>query len=187
MLEQNNLTKDLKTELRKRIRQLKREIPLEEKIRRSASIWPKVMALDAMKNARTILMYWSMDDEVYTHTAVLDLAKEKTVLLPAVDGDNLRIKQFRGMDKMQAGEQFGIGEPVGDDFSGNIDVIIVPGVAFDRQRNRMGRGRGFYDRLLRLQNATKIGVAFDFQLLDHIPAEPFDIKMDRVVTESSEF
>ena len=184
MLEQSDLTKDLKTGLRKRIRQLKREITLEEKIRRSSAIWSKVLALDAVKNARTVLMYWSMDDEVYTHAIVQDLAKTKTVLLPAVDGDDLRIKQFRGMENMRAGEQFGIGEPTGHDFDGTIDVIVVPGVAFDRQLNRMGRGRGFYDRLLRLQNAVKIGVAFDFQLLDNIPAEPFDIKMDCVVTES---
>ena len=60
----------------------------------------------------------------------------------------------------------------------------MPGVAFDRKGNRMGRGRGFYDRMLKsTPNALKFGVAFDFQLLDDIPVEPHDVKMDRVITE----
>ena len=65
-------------------------------------------------------------------------------------------------------------------------MIVVPGVAFDRSRNRMGRGRGFYDRLLKsTPNAIKVGVAFDFQIFDTIPVEPFDVPMDIVVSENS--
>ena len=63
-------------------------------------------------------------------------------------------------------------------------MIVVPGVAFDRQGNRMGRGRGFYDRLLKTTpNAIKVGVAYDFQLLDKIPIEEFDVPMDYVMSE----
>ena len=178
---------ETKQELRQYIRTLKRAIPLDEKKLRSSDIWLRALEISEIKNAKTILLYWSMDDEVYTHDVVQTLAKSMTVLLPVVDGNDLRIKQFRGLENMRAGEQFGIGEPTGDDFSGDIDVIVVPGVAFDRQCNRMGRGRGFYDRLLKHQNATRIGVAFDFQLFDKIPTEPFDVKMDCVVSESSEF
>jgi len=64
-----------------------------------------------------------------------------------------------------------------------IDLIIVPGVAFDRQRNRLGRGKGFYDRLLSTLNVPKIGISYDFQLKDQIPVEPFDRKMDLIITE----
>ena len=180
---QNKDVMETKKELRQYIRTLKRAIPLDEKKLRSSDIWRRALEISEIKNAKTILLYWSMDDEVYTHDVVQTLAKNKTVLLPVVDGDDLRIKQFRGLENMCAGEQFGIGEPTGDDFSGDIDVIVVPGVAFDRQCNRMGRGRGFYDRLLKSQNATRIGVAFDFQLFDKIPTEPFDVKMDLVVSE----
>ena len=87
---------------------------------------------------------------------------------------------------MQAGEQFGIGEPTGPEFTDleSIDMIIVPGVAFDSHGNRMGRGRGFYDRLLKsTPNAAKIGVGYDFQLLDTIPVEPHDVPMDCVITD----
>ena len=65
-----------------------------------------------------------------------------------------------------------------------MQLIVVPGVAFDRMGNRMGRGRGFYDRLLKsTPNAYKVGVAFDFQILDTIPTESFDVPMNKVVSE----
>jgi 5-formyltetrahydrofolate cyclo-ligase len=65
-----------------------------------------------------------------------------------------------------------------------VELIVVPGVAFDPTGNRMGRGRGFYDRLLKsTPNAMKVGVAYDFQLLDKIPVEPHDVPMDSVITE----
>ena len=89
---------------------------------------------------------------------------------------------------MQAGAQFGIGEPTGTVFDRleEIDMIVVPGVAFDRRGNRMGRGRGFYDRLLSTTpTAYKVGVAFDFQMFDAIPVEPFDMPMDKVIHETA--
>ena len=64
-----------------------------------------------------------------------------------------------------------------------IELIIVPAVAFDRNGNRLGRGKGFYDRLLQTTSATKIGVGYDFQLIEEIPAEPHDIPMDMVITQ----
>lgn len=172
-----------KQELRQIVRNLKKVITFDEKKTRSAEIWRRALEINYIKEAKAMLLYWSMDDEVYTHDIVLKLAETKTVLLPVVDGDDLRIKQFRGLDNMRAGEQFGIGEPTGDEYTGTINVIVVPGVAFDRHCNRMGRGRGFYDRLLKTCDAVKIGVAFDFQLFCTIPTEPFDVKMDCVVSE----
>ena len=65
----------------------------------------------------------------------------------------------------------------------DIDLVIVPGVAFDRQHNRLGRGKGFYDRLLSTLSAPKIGICYSFQLKEHIPTEPFDKKMDLILTE----
>ena len=108
------------------------------------------------------------------------------MLLPCVDGDDLLLRQYTGPECLKAGEQFGIGEPTGPVYTqvDQVEMIVVPGVAFDRKGNRMGRGRGFYDRLLKsTPNAYKVGVAFDFQMLDDIPMEPFDVPMDDVITE----
>ncbi len=176
-----------KKELRKIVRAAKSAVPLEEKIRRSTPIMQQVEQLTPFSNANTVLLYWSMDDEVYTHDFVKRWYKEKTLLLPCVDGDDLLLRQYTGPDSMQPGPQFGIPEPVGPVFEAleQVQMIVVPGVAFDHNKNRMGRGRGFYDRLLKsTPNAVKVGVAFSFQIFDTIPTEPFDVPMDEVISES---
>ncbi|MBR6331060.1 MAG: 5-formyltetrahydrofolate cyclo-ligase [Bacteroidales bacterium] len=175
-----------KQELRKQVRAAKREVPLEDKIRRSMPIMQQVGELALFRSAQTVLLYWSMDDEVFTHDFVNRWYKEKCLLLPCVDGDDLLLRRYTGPDSLQPGPQFGIPEPTGPVFDelDKIDMIIVPGVAFDKHNNRMGRGRGFYDRLLKTTpNAVKVGVAFSFQLFDTIPTEPFDVPMDLVVVE----
>ena len=175
-----------KQELRRQIRTAKKAVPFCEKLTRSASIMQQVETLPQFVQANTVLLYWSMDDEVQTHDFVNRWYKDKTLLLPCVDGDDLRLRQYTGPECMQAGEQFGIGEPTGPEFTDleSIDMIIVPGVAFDSEGNRMGRGRGFYDRLLSTTpNAFKVGVAFGFQMVEQVPTEPFDIKMNKVIHE----
>ena len=146
----------------------------------------KVEELDRFREAKVVLLYWSMEDEVQTHAFVEKWYKSKTILLPCVDGDDLRLRQYTGADCMREGEQFGIGEPTGEEYTDleSVDAIIVPGVAFDKEGHRMGRGRGFYDRLLTsTPNAYKIGVCFDFQMVESVPVEPHDVMMDRVVGE----
>ncbi|MBR1792870.1 MAG: 5-formyltetrahydrofolate cyclo-ligase [Bacteroidales bacterium] len=175
-----------KQEIRTHIRAAKKAVPFFDRQSRSAIIMQHVSQLHAFSSAHVVLLYWSMPDEVQTMDFIDFFKDEKVILLPCVVGDNLVLKQYLGAELMQKGEQFGIGEPVGDAFVqlGDIDVAVVPGVAFDRFRNRMGRGRGFYDRLLKnMPNAYKVGVAFDFQLLDSIPVDPHDVCMDCVVTE----
>ena len=148
----------------------------------------QVEALEEFRRAGTVLLYWSMDDEVQTHDFVNRWYREKCILLPCVDGDDLRLRQYTGSECLKAGEQFGIGEPTGPEFTDldSVELIIVPGVAFDSEGNRMGRGRGFYDRLLKsTPKAYKVGVAFDFQVIDRVPVEEFDVAMDRVVSEKN--
>jgi len=184
-----------KAEIRKRMRELKRAVSAEEKLRRSETVMRSVEQLPEFRQAHVVLLYWSMADEVQTHAFVERWYREKTILLPCVVGDDLVLRQYTGPECMVAGEQFGIGEPAGRDRMGaagseewkeldKVELIVVPGVAFDKQGNRMGRGRGFYDRLLKsTPNAVKVGVAYDFQMLDTIPVEPHDVKMDRVMSE----
>lgn len=175
-----------KQELRKQIRAAKKAVPFCEKLNRSLPIMEQVEALTEFQQADTILLYWSMEDEVQTHDFVNKWYKEKTLLLPCVDGDNLRLRRYTGPDCMKAGEQFGIGEPTGPEFTtlDDIKMIIVPGVAFDDKNNRMGRGRGFYDRLLKsTPNAFKVGVAFGFQMVEEVPTEAFDVPVNAVITE----
>ena len=77
---------------------------------------------------------------------------------------------FDGEEKLAPGEGYAIPEPVGELFTdwAQIDLILVPGVAFDRAGNRLGRGKGYYDKVLKQTRAHKAGIAFDFQILAHI-------------------
>ena len=174
---------DEKKALRIEIRQLKRACPLEERRRKSLSVWEAVERDEVFQQAETVLAYWSMDDEVYTHDFVNKWAGSKTLLLPCVKGDELELRYFDGEERLQPGEGYAIPEPVGELFAdwGKIDLILVPGVAFDKFGNRLGRGKGYYDKVLKQTEAYKLGVCFDFQLVERVPVEPHDVKMDRVV------
>ena len=173
--------------IRKQMRLLKQQLSLEEKKSRSVSVWEAIEQSEYFRNARVVLAYWSMDDEVYTHEFVAKWADEKMMLLASVRGEELDIRYFEGVEMLRPGEGFAIPEPVGAIFENleQIDLIIVPGVAFDRNGNRLGRGKGYYDKILKQTKAYKVGVCFDFQLIELVPTEEHDIKMDRVVRSIS--
>lgn len=174
---------DKKKEVRKKMRELKKQYSLEERKAKSRSVWEMVEQDSLFRQARVVLAYWSMDDEVFTHDFVCKWAEKKTILLPCVRGEELDIRYFSGKENLCPGESFAIPEPVGELFTDpdNIDVILVPGVAFDRQGNRLGRGKGYYDKILKQTAAYKLGICFDFQLLDTIPTEQHDVQMSKVI------
>lgn len=149
----------------------------------SANILAALEAHPAFRAANTILLYYSLPDEVNTHEFVRKWSREKQILLPVVVGDDLEIRKYTGPQDLATGS-YGIEEPTGELFTdyAAIDFIAVPGVAFDRNGNRLGRGKGYYDRLLpRIPQAYKIGICFPFQIVEEVPAEPFDIRMDEII------
>lgn len=173
-----------KIALRKHIRDLKKQANAEEMLRDSDKIFTKIESLDAFKQAKTVLAYWSMSDEVFTHKFVKKWYKEKLFLLPLVVGDVLELKVFSGMKSMVVGPSFGILEPRnGGNYENQpIDFGVIPGVAFDTAGNRMGRGKGYYDKLLKENPMLKVGVCFSLQMVEKVPTDTFDIQMDMVVT-----
>ncbi len=177
-----------KSELRKYIRELKKQYPFELKKQKSENIFNRLEKHDFFLDAKVVMLYWSMKDEVFTHDFVNKWVNKKTMILPAVKGDELELRKFEGLENMIIGESFGIAEPAGEAFKNTdeIDLIIVPGVAFDKQNNRLGRGKAYYDKLLKTSNAKKIGLCFDFQLLDSVPVDEHDIKMDLVISDSEQ-
>lgn len=171
-----------KPSLRRMVGQLKKLLTEGEKRRQADSVFAQIEQLQQFKAATDIAVYWSLDDEIATHRFIEKWFERKRIWLPVVVGDDLIFRQFEGTDKMTAGA-FGILEPTGRqlDNVAQIGLIIVPGVAFDLQNNRMGRGRGFYDRLLANSQAYKIGTAYSCQIFNQIPTEETDIPMDLVV------
>ena len=174
-----------KKDLRAFIRLQKGMFTPQQLDEQSAEIIRRLLVHPRIKNAACILMYYSLDDEVNTHKAVDLLVKQgKRVLLPAVISDTeMELRSYEGPKDLEGGF-FNIMEPVGKAFSNyeEIDVAVIPGMAFDGRCNRLGRGRGYYDRLLpKLPQAYKIGICFDFQKLPGIPADEHDIKVDEIV------
>ncbi len=174
-----------KNTVRKEIKQLKKQYTLEEKKAKSKIIFEQIELLSEFQQADIIMAYWSMNDEVYTHDFVLKWYQTKTIILPSVKDDELELRVFKGLDDMIEGTAFGIKEPraLYKNSLDKIDMIIVPGVAFDKQNNRLGRGKAYYDKLLSKTSALKVGVCFDFQMLGKVPADQYDVKMDRVITD----
>lgn len=172
-----------KKKFRIEVKKRKKEFSPEQKKQEAQIIWQKIEALDVFVRAPTVMLYWAMHDEVPTEGFIDRWFAKKQIVLPAIDGDILMIKLYKGRDLMCEGQHFGIPEPKGDAIADDtlFDVIIVPGVAFDSKNNRLGRGRGFYDRLLANTTATKIGVCFSFQFFDDIPHDSNDIPMDFVI------
>ncbi|MBN2742648.1 5-formyltetrahydrofolate cyclo-ligase [Breznakibacter xylanolyticus] len=174
-----------KYSVRKEVRERLQLISKDDRLRKSQAIFETLEQSDDFRNARHVLLYWALPDEVMTHPLVQKWALYKTVYLPVMVGDDLQIRQYHLDDDLRPDARFGVGEPtngfVPDDEL--IDLVVVPGRAFDGKGNRLGRGKGYYDRLLaRLVNARKIGICFKEQLYDSIPVDDHDVLMDRVIS-----
>ncbi|WP_294627419.1 5-formyltetrahydrofolate cyclo-ligase [uncultured Bacteroides sp.] len=151
----------------------------------SAKILAALEAHPAFRAANTILLYHSLKDEVDTHAFIRKWSNRKRILLPVVIGNDLELRIYSTPEDMTIGS-YGIKESTGEVFIdyAAIDFIAVPGVAFDLKGNRLGRGKGYYDRLLpRIPSAFKAGICFPFQLVEEVPAEPHDIRMDTIITD----
>ena len=175
---------DEKTILRQEVKRLKAQLTEEELLRRSAMVWAEVETKPQFTQATSVLLYWSMPGEVHTHDFIRRWHSEKTIILPVVNGDELRLAPFEGKQSLQLNTVMNLYEPQGNDYPSpkTIQLAIVPGIAFDRNNHRLGRGRGYYDRLLPQLNTCNIGVCFNFQLFDTIPYDEYDVAMDEVVS-----
>ncbi len=176
-----------KKKIRKLIREQKKRTPKDELKRQSRLIQEKLMALPEFQNAGHILLYNALPDEVDTKDILTRWYEKKKLYLPVIKGDDLEIVPYEGEERMVAEKIYGIPEPIGKKLQDEspIDLIVIPGMAFDSRNNRLGRGKGYYDRILkRLPDVPKIGLAFDFQMIEQVPAEPHDVKMDMILTPS---
>ena len=176
-----------KKELRQLIKQLKAMTPVAVREVEASMVFNTIKAIPVWQRAQHILCYWSLPDELPTHESVNNwLADGKNIYLPRVKGDDLEIVPYHGPESLDDNNKFHIGEPVGDAVDPScLELIIVPAVALDQKRNRLGRGKGYYDRLLSVTDCPTIGVACEFQLVDEVPVEPHDRPLDCVVTSDT--
>ena len=195
----------IKKEVRRAVRERLRGMSGDEMSRESMSIWQKVESLEEFVAADVVALYWSLPDEPFSHDVVRRWSEQKTVLLPCIESDEIVFRRYDGSGRMCEG-MFNISEPLGAEWSDlyKIDMIVVPGVAFSPSGVRLGRGRGFYDRLFARMgfgqdkerqviegtggNGRKgvgpvtVGVCFSCQIVPNVPAEAHDIALDMVIS-----
>ena len=177
------MTKD---SLRRYVRAQKRQYTAEQLAAMSEGICSRVLASAEWQEAGTLLLYYPLADEVDVRPLIKDAFESgKRVLLPVCKGDELELRLYEGAASMAEGA-FGIMEPTGPLFAPedypDIQLALVPGMAFDSLGHRLGRGKGYYDRLLPKLTETRLqGICFPFQLLDEVPAEAHDINVQVVV------
>lgn len=126
-----------------------------------------------------------MKDEVHTHAFITKWAEVKKIILPVVIGDQLELRLYTGPQDLTPGV-FGIAEPTGEPFYdyASIDIAIIPGLAFDKEGHRLGRGKGYYDKLLPHIPALKAGICFSFQIVEEVPTDARDIRMDIIISNN---
>ncbi len=152
----------------------------------SVQIARNLLLVPEVRKSKAILLYYPYKNEVDIRFFANYLFRrgDKFVFFPRVSGENLEIIKVNSLYELEKGFA-GIKEPTGTPYSPEVlDVVIVPGVAFDFHGYRLGYGGGFYDRFLKDLSAFKIGVAYDFQLVHELPRSEHDVQMDLIITPS---
>ncbi len=174
-----------KKALRAQIRALNRALDAAARAEASERIFSQLAATDHFAAAHCIALFCSLKDEPDTASAIAAWrAAGRRVVVPRVEGDTMRLFDYDPATQVEGA--FGIEEPGPDarlcDVA-DVDLMVVPGVAFTREGDRMGRGRGYYDKYLSLpgMRAVKIGVCYAHQIVDSLPVEPHDVRMDGVI------
>lgn len=176
-----------KRSLRELIKEKRRHFSQQKLGEMSSCICHTLLADDMLRKAEVVLMYYPLPSEVDVTPVIRELSgKGKVVLLPKVVSDtDMTIHKYEDENSLCVGA-FNIMEPVGEEYMDydSIDVVIVPGMAFDIRGNRLGKGKGYYDRFFsRVRNIYKIGVCFPYQMVDDVPCDEHDIRMDKVICD----
>ena len=178
----------MKEKLRKEIKEKRKKQTKEEQRKKSKEIKEKLFNLKEYKESKTVLFYVSYNGEVFTHEMIKEALKNKKVIVPIsnTETQTLCLSILDSWDDLETGS-YEILEPKKDCIKevsiDQIDLVIVPGVAFDIYGNRMGHGKGYYDKLLGKTKTTSVGLCFELQIVEKIPTESHDKPVDIIITE----
>lgn len=151
--------------------------------KKSKTIQEFVIKSKEFESAKVVGTYYALGSEVTTELII----KRATILgkkiaLPRVEEDKITFYELSSTKSLIRG-RFGILEPQPYEQMNDIDILIVPGIAFDKKGNRLGYGMGFYDRLLSCKRTFSIGLAYSFQLLENLPHDKYDKRLNAIASE----
>ena len=172
----------MKTEIRSKILRSRNNLS-EDRIKNMSNIIISTFKDKFLsKEYETMCVYVSKDSEVFTHELINYLLDSKNVLVPYID-NVLKVSRIISFSELKKGK-FGILEPKEKvEYQGKINLVIVPGVAFDEHGNRLGYGGGYYDNFLKNCSVLRVAFAYEEQIVQAIPAEEHDITMNYIITE----
>ncbi len=174
-----------KTEIRKKNLQKRKNLTSEQNKLLSKKIVDNFLATLTYQKSDQILSYISFNNEVQTELIIKEsLKKMKKVGAPKIVGNEILAFEINHLGDLNIGK-YSILEPTTTKpfYVTENTIIIIPGVAFDKNGTRLGFGKGFYDRFLSDQPGIKIALAYDFQIVKKIPKDKHDIPMDMIITE----
>lgn len=174
-----------KTKLRKQLIQARLDLDSDLYAAKSNFIVSKLKQHPDFINAKTIGIYVSFRQEVDTIKLIKEMFDKKIVCVPKIKGKQMDFYQIDNINELQR-NNLGILEPDNDKIinKDQIDLLVVPIVGYDSQHNRLGYGGGYYDRYLSDYQGNTIGLAFSFQEVSNIPAEPFDLPIKIIINEN---
>ena len=174
----------MKKELRKQLLEERNNIPEEQRKQQSEEIENKLFQSEYYKKAKTIMFYVSVRSEVSTHSMIKQALQTKRVCFPVVKENCILAAEIKSIEDLNSKNEFGVLEPsnIIEIPKEEIDVIIVPGIAFDKDNYRIGYGLGYYDQFLKDTKTTTIGLAFKEQLINAIDKEEWDVALDGIIS-----
>lgn len=173
-----------KTKLREKLLEKRKKIDKKELIEKGNIIKEKLFELEEYKKAKTVMFFVSFEKEIYTHDIIQKALENKNVVVPKVIDFEIVPCIINDFLELEEGK-YRILEPVKvkEINPKDIDLILVPGMGFDKKGHRIGFGKGYYDRFLKNTSALKIGLCRDFEIVDNISNEEWDIPMDMLISE----
>ena len=180
----------IKEVIRERMRRRRKTLTNEQVHEKSETIRYKLEGRKAFKEAETIMMYISSFKEPETLPIIehlLEQGKKVVVPVSSTATNTIVPTYIESISELQKGA-YGILEPsiIRHVDPSEIEVVVIPGIAFDMHRNRLGFGKGYYDKFLENTEAKKIALCYDFQIVDDLPVDDHDIPMDLILTEKGE-
>lgn len=177
----------MKNALRKQLREKRKTLSPTSHAEKSEIIRKKLQLEDVFLKAKSLLIYISTPEEVDTHALIKEaFSQNRTLYAPKIFGEKIVLCKIQSWEDLESGN-FGVLEPktLPEESAQKIDLILVPGIAFDNFGHRIGYGKGYYDKLLKSISGYKVGLAFSEQLINKVPHEAHDVPVDLIITDSA--